>query len=108
MKPQKKEKIKCEKRASKANSESLAGIDGSTATEFLNDAQWTNAFFPMMYHALYISQEPFLDWTLESPTFLTAIQKVFDLSFSNVDSTLVSNDPLVNMYVSLSICHDDN
>ncbi|KAF8233373.1 hypothetical protein L208DRAFT_894886 [Tricholoma matsutake] len=60
---QKKEKIKHEKKAEPA-------AIGSTAAEFIDNARWTNVFLPTISHALYISQEPVLDWTSESRTFL--------------------------------------
>jgi hypothetical protein len=65
------------------------------AAEFVDNARWTNVFLPTISHALYISWEPFFDWTSESHTFLRTVQVVFNLAFPNVDLTLGSDDRLI-------------
>jgi hypothetical protein len=49
-------------------------------------------FIPTITHALYISREPFVDWTTDSKTFLATVQKAFNLSFPNVKYTLSASD----------------
>ncbi|KAH9980445.1 hypothetical protein BJV74DRAFT_887849 [Russula compacta] len=71
------------------------GVDHPTAAKFLHDPHWANVFIPTITHALYISQEPCLNFASESPMFLTTVQKIFNLSFPNVDLVLASDDPLV-------------
>ena len=91
---QKAKKPKHAMKAPKANVD-LGGGDRPTAAEFLRDRRWANVFIPTITHALYISRDPFLDFTSESPVFLATVQEVFDLSFPNVNFVLVANDPLV-------------
>ncbi|KAH9956941.1 hypothetical protein BJV74DRAFT_891454 [Russula compacta] len=71
------------------------GMDHPTAAKFLHDLCWVNVFILTITHALYISWEPFLNFASESPMFLTTVQKIFNLSFPNVDLVLASDDPLV-------------
>ncbi|PPQ88864.1 hypothetical protein CVT25_009052 [Psilocybe cyanescens] len=60
--------------------------------EFLTDARWKDLFIPSITHALYVSREPFPDWTTDSKTFLATVQKVFNVSFPNVTYTLSAGD----------------
>ena len=63
-------------------------------TEFLWDVHWVKVFIPMI-HTLYISREPFLDWTSESPALLIMVQHASNLSFDNMTFTLPADDPIV-------------
>jgi len=95
---QKKEKIKLAKTTPKPSSDE----SGSSATIFLKDGHWANVFMLIITHALYILQEPFIDFTSESPIFLVTMQRIFDLSFLNVDFELASNDPIIKaVWISL-------
>lgn len=92
------------KKAPKAD----AGLEGGdnlvlSAAGFIRDPRWPNVFIPTITHALYISREPFLDFASESAEFLATVQKVFNLSFPNVNITLAANDPLVTTVNFL--CH---
>ena len=71
----------------------------TNGAEFLCDACWKEVFNPTIMHALYISREPFLDFTgtSDSPSFLATVQTAFDLSFPNVNFTLTLDDPIVTM-----------
>jgi hypothetical protein len=71
----------------------MTNADGA---QFLQDARWAKCFIPTITHALYISREPFRDWTSESPTFLATVQTVFNISFTNVTFLLSSGDPIVD------------
>jgi hypothetical protein len=71
------------------------GASTADGAEFLQDERWAKVFLPTITHALYISREPFLDWTSESPALLTTVQRVFNLSFGNVTFTLPANSPVV-------------
>ncbi|KAF8235146.1 hypothetical protein L208DRAFT_1258301, partial [Tricholoma matsutake] len=62
---------------------------------FLRDGRWARVFTPTITHALYISREPFLEWTSESPVFLATVQHIFNISFSNVTLVLSAKDPLL-------------
>ena len=87
------EKSQRAKKAPKANVD--LGGDRPTAAEFLCDPRWAITFIPTITHALYISQEPFLNFASESPKFLATVQEIFNLSFLNVDMVLAAGDPLV-------------
>lgn len=63
--------------------------------QFLRDGRWARVFTPTITHALYISREPFLEWTSESPVFLATVQHIFNISFSNVTLVLSAKDPLL-------------
>jgi hypothetical protein len=67
-----------------------AALDGSA--EFLDDERWKDVFLPTITHALYISREPFCDWTMDSKTFLRTVQECFSFSFPNVEYTLSAKD----------------
>ena len=88
----KKEKSKVKKNPSKATT---GGEAITSAAEFLRDARWANIFLPTITHTLYVSWEPFVHFTSESSIFLATVQNAFNLSFSNVDFTLKSDDLLV-------------
>jgi hypothetical protein len=86
----------CAKKVPKANADlRLGGDDHPTAAEYVHDPRWAKVFIPTITHALYISREPFLDFASESPVFLATVQKIFTLSFPNVDMVLAAIDPLV-------------
>lgn len=72
----------------------MPGNAGNGA-QFLLDSRWKDIFNPSLSHALYISQDPFSDFTLESPKFLLVVQKVFNASFPDVTFLLTSADPVV-------------
>ncbi|KAF8235650.1 hypothetical protein L208DRAFT_1538780, partial [Tricholoma matsutake] len=91
---QKAAKLQCAKKVLKADAD-LGGEDHPNATEFIHNPHWANVFIPTITHALYILQEPFLNFTSESPIFLATVQKTFNLSFPNVDLVLTADDPLV-------------
>ena len=73
------------------------GPNGKANGKFLKDGHWKEVFIPMLTHALYISWEPFLDWTSESLTVLANVQEVFNLTFTNVDICLSSKDSVITM-----------
>ena len=73
----------------------LAGVLPDISQQCLNDARWTQIFLPTLTHALYISAHPFTDWTWCSSKFFDAVQKVFDLTFTNVSYTLRREDSIV-------------
>lgn len=72
-----------------------SGNSGNGAEDFLKDPRWKEHFLPSLFHALYISREPFLDWTPDSPKFLVSAQKAFDIAFPNVDYALSTKDPII-------------
>lgn len=88
----KKSKVKNLKNPPKAKS---TRAESATGAEFLRDARWPNVLIPTLTHALYNSREPFVHFTSESSTFLATVQNAFDLSFTNIDFALTSDDPLV-------------
>ena len=75
----------------------LAGLLPDISQQCLDDACWTHIFLPMLTHAFYISTQPFADWTWCSSNFFETVQKVFDLSFTNVSYTLRQEDSLVKV-----------
>ena len=72
-------------------------ITGQIANNLLDDYHWKHVFLSTLTHALYISHEPFMDWTIDSPAFLATMQNVFNLSFPNIDVALSVNDKLTDM-----------
>ena len=66
------------------------------AQQCLDDHRWTRVFIPTLTHTFYISREPFLDWALDSSTFITTVQHAFDLSFPNVSLVLRPKDLIVS------------
>lgn len=44
-----------------------------------------------------------MDWSVDSPAFLATVQKVFNLSFPNIDVTLSVNDKITN-----TVCQTDS
>ncbi|KAF8225294.1 hypothetical protein L208DRAFT_1306705 [Tricholoma matsutake] len=91
---QKATKLQCAKKVLKADAD-LGGEDHPNTAESIHDPRWANVFIPTITHALYILQEPFLNFTSKSPIFLATVQKTFNLSFPNVDLVLTADDPLV-------------
>ena len=91
--------VKPEKRAPVRKSKSTAvaapGPNGKANGEFLKDGRWKEVFIPTLTHALYISREPFLDWTTESLTLLVNVQEVFNRTFTNVDVCLSPKDSVI-------------
>jgi hypothetical protein len=65
------------------------------SSEFLKDRRWARVFIPTLTHALYISREPFVDFTSDSPKFLETVQRAFDLAFPNVDFGLSMTDKVM-------------
>ncbi|KAI9452657.1 hypothetical protein BJY52DRAFT_1190152 [Lactarius psammicola] len=63
--------------------------------QYLSDPRWTRIFLPTLSHTLYISDNPFTDWTWDSSTLVKTIQVVFNLSFTNVSHTLSLRDGVV-------------
>ena len=61
----------------------------------LDDPKWTRVFLPTLSHALYVSDQPFTDWTLGSDSLLKTVQDVFDLTFTNISHTLRAQDGVV-------------
>jgi len=61
----------------------------------LGDPHWTDVFLPSPVHALYMSCKPFKQFKAKAPKFLKIVQKVFDLSYLEIDLTLKANDELV-------------
>ena len=59
----------------------------------------------MITHALYVSLEPFVDWTSESLALLKMVQHAFNLSFDNITFMLSADDPIVQTVGPLSIPH---
>jgi len=70
--------------------------DSDVLRQFLEDPRWTRIFLPTITHALYISRNPFVDWTSDSETYLATVQQVFNLTFPNVTITLSLGDGVVN------------
>jgi hypothetical protein len=79
------------------NPQNSEPITGRIADNLLDDYHWKCVFLPTLTHALYISHEPFMDWTIDSPAFLATVQNVFNLSFPNIDVALSVNDKLTDM-----------
>ena len=69
---------------------------GQITDNLLNDYRWKRIFLPTLTHALYISREPFKDWTIDSPAFLATVQNAFNLSFPNIDVVLSVKDKLTD------------
>ena len=65
------------------------------AANILKDSRWANTFIPTITHALYVSREPFVDFTSESTDFLSTVQNVFNLSFPNIEYELTLDDLIV-------------
>jgi hypothetical protein len=80
---------------------SVPGNAGNGA-QFVLDSRWKDIFNPSLSHALYISRDPFSDFTLKSPKFLAIVQKVFEASFPDVTFLLTSDDPVVEKVSSPS------
>jgi hypothetical protein len=57
--------------------------------------RWRTTFLPTLHHALFISQNPFLHFRLESSEFLPIIQQVFNVSFPDIQYTLHNVDLLL-------------
>lgn len=66
-------------------------------TKWIEDAAWKKIFLPSLYHALFISERPFLDFQLESPSFLKIVQDVFDLAYPNDAIPLQATDAIVKL-----------
>jgi hypothetical protein len=63
--------------------------------DLLNDPRWTDIFLPSLTHALYVSRKPFKHFKAKAPEFLDIVQKIFDLSYPEIDLTLKTKDDLV-------------
>jgi hypothetical protein len=63
--------------------------------DLLGDPRWTGTFLPSLAHTLYISHKPFKDFKTKAPEFLEIVQKIFNLSYPEIDLVLKSNDELV-------------
>jgi hypothetical protein len=79
-----------------------APANAENGAQLLLDSHWKDIFNPSLSHALYISRDPFSDFTLESPRFLVIVQKVFNASFPDVTLSLTSDDPVVEKVSSPS------
>ena len=64
--------------------------------DLLADPRWTSVFLPSLAHALYVSRNPFKHFKTKAPGFLEIVQKIFNLSYPEIDLVLKSNDELVN------------
>ncbi|KAH9013111.1 hypothetical protein EDB85DRAFT_2098465 [Lactarius pseudohatsudake] len=73
----------------------FVGACPDIAQECLDDPRWTRVFLPTLSHTLYITDNPFTDWTWESNTLLQTVQNVFNLSFTNISYTLCVQDKVV-------------
>ncbi|KAH9027183.1 hypothetical protein EDB85DRAFT_1893108 [Lactarius pseudohatsudake] len=73
----------------------FVGACPDIAQECLDDLHWTRVFLPTLSHALYITDNPFTDWTWESNTLLQTVQNVFNLSFTNISYMLSVQDKVV-------------
>ncbi|KAF8263106.1 hypothetical protein EI94DRAFT_1807763 [Lactarius quietus] len=62
--------------------------------ECLNNPHWTHTFLPTLSHTLYNSESLFTSWAWNF-ALLQTVQKVFDLSFSNISYTLSLEDGIV-------------
>jgi hypothetical protein len=51
----------------------------------------------MLSHALYVSDQPFTDWTLGSPIFLQTVQLAFNVTFMNISCSLSLGDSVVRV-----------
>lgn len=70
--------------------------DSDVLRQFLDDSRWARIFLPTITHALYISRNPFVDWTSDSETYLATVQRVFNLTFPNVMVMLSLGDDVVD------------
>ena len=61
----------------------------------LHDFRWTRVFLQTLNHALYVSDQPFIDWCWGSYSFRTTIQGVFDISFPNISYTVTEEDDIM-------------
>ena len=68
--------------------------------ECLQDVRWTRVFLQTLSHALYVSEQPFLDWSWGSCAFRKTVQDVFDLSFPNISYTVSEQDEIMK-----AVCH---
>ncbi|KAF8263173.1 hypothetical protein EI94DRAFT_1807615 [Lactarius quietus] len=71
------------------------GVCLDITKQCLSDSHWTHTFLPTMNHVLYLSNQPFTDWTFESDTILPTVKTVFNLSFTNITYTLSLQDAVV-------------
>jgi hypothetical protein len=71
-------------------------MDVHTA-KWIEEPAWKKIFLPSLYHALFISEKPFLDFQLESPSFLKIVQDVFDLAYPNDTVALQAIDGIVKL-----------
>ena len=71
--------------------------------DLLWDPRWNNIFLPSLVHALYVSREPFKDFKLKAPEFLKVVQKIFNLSYPEVDLNLKATDELAKKVCSIRI-----
>jgi len=82
-----------------------SGNTGSHTKQFLKDRRWARIFLPTLTHALYISREPFKDFTLDSPEFLAIVQTFFNLAFPTINFALSSNDEVTLTVSQITSCY---
>ena len=85
---------------SKAKNDSSDGEDGKMdayTARWIEEAAWKKIFLPSLYHALFISEKPFLNFQLDSPKFLKIVQDVFDLAYPNDTVALGATDGIVKL-----------
>jgi hypothetical protein len=73
--------------------------------DLLKDPRWTNVFLPSLAHALYVSRKPFKHFKSKAPEFLQVVQKIFNLSYQEIDLALNSKDELVKTVRTMSHNH---
>jgi len=71
-------------------------VDAGTA-KWIEEPAWKKIFLPTLYHVLFISEQPFLDFQLESSSFLKIVQDVFDLAYPNDTVALQMTDGVVKL-----------
>jgi hypothetical protein len=87
-------------RQSKVKNDSSDDEDGKMdahTARWIEEAAWKKLFLPSLYHALFISEKPFLDFQLDSPKFLMIVQDVFDLAYPNDTVVLRATDGIVKL-----------
>jgi hypothetical protein len=82
-------------RQESVDSKPFARVCPNISQQCLDDPRWTRVFLPTLTHALYISENPFTEWTSDSSTFLQTVQMSFELSFMNISYQLSQQDTIV-------------
>ena len=54
------------------------------AQECLIDPRWTRTYLQTLSHVLYVSDQPFTEWSWGSDALLKTLQGSFNISFMNI------------------------